>query len=98
MKLHSDVSFLGSSLPLPTTVDQPGLSVSAAMEEGMLLLMDDEESLHFTLTEVLLYQHAQDHSWTEEIVPLKRPEFKPADIDDDLHRQILKAVHDKMIK
>jgi hypothetical protein len=91
-----------SRLPLPTTVDQPGLPVHDAMEAGMLQRMDDEESQCFTPTEVLLYQHAQDYSWTVEelramIVLLKRPEFKPADIDDDLHKRISKAVHDKMI-
>ena len=37
-----------SSLPLPTTVDQPWLSVHNAMEAGMQPSMDDEESLHFT--------------------------------------------------
>jgi hypothetical protein len=62
-------------------MDQPGLSVHNAMEAGMLLCMDDEESLHFMLTEVLLNQHAQDHSWTVEelrsvIVLLKLCEFK----------------------
>jgi hypothetical protein len=29
---------------------------------------------------------------------LKRPEFNPAEIDDDLHKRISKAVHDKLIK
>jgi hypothetical protein len=37
-----------SRLPLPTTVDQPWLSVHDAMEAGMLPLMDDEESRCFT--------------------------------------------------
>jgi hypothetical protein len=37
-----------SRLPLPTTVDQPWLSVHNAMEAGMLHSMDDEESLLFT--------------------------------------------------
>jgi hypothetical protein len=37
-----------SSLPLPTTVDQPWLSVHNAMEAGKMPSMDDEESLHFT--------------------------------------------------
>ena len=41
--------------------------------------------------------------WTVEelrsvIVLLKRPEFNPAEIDDDLHKRIARAVHDKMIK
>ncbi len=40
-----------SCLPLPTTVDQPWLSVHYAMEAGMLHSMDDEESLHFTAME-----------------------------------------------
>ena len=52
-----------SRLPLPTMVHQAGLSVPDAMDAGMLLRMDDEESRRFTPTEVLLYQHAQlqDH-------------------------------------
>ena len=42
-------------------------------------------------------------SWTMEelravIALLKRPEFKPAEIEDDLHQRIARAVHDKMIK
>ena len=41
-------------------------------------------------------------SWTGEelravIVLLKRPEIKPAEIEDDLHKRIARAVHDKMI-
>ena len=32
------------------------------------------------------------------IALLKRPEFKPAEIEDDLHNRIARAVHDKMIK
>jgi len=50
-----------SRLPVPKKVDQAGLSVSAAMDAGMLPRMDEEESQRFTPTEVLLYQHAQDH-------------------------------------
>ena len=42
-------------------------------------------------------------SWTVEelravIVLLKQLEFKPAEIEDDLHKGIAQAVHDKMIK
>ena len=42
-------------------------------------------------------------SWTLEelravIALLKRPEFKPAEIEDDLLNRIARAVHDKMIK
>ena len=42
-------------------------------------------------------------SWTVEelkavIVLLKQPEFKPVEIEDDLHKRIARAVHDKMIK
>jgi hypothetical protein len=37
-----------SRFPLPTTVDQPWLSVHYAMEADMLPRMDDEESLRFT--------------------------------------------------
>ena len=32
------------------------------------------------------------------IALLKRPEFKPAEIEDDLHNRIARAVHDKTIK
>ena len=32
------------------------------------------------------------------IALLKRPEFKPAEIEDDLHQRIERAAHDKMIK
>ena len=32
------------------------------------------------------------------IVLLQQPEFKPAEIEDDLHKRIARAVHDKMIK
>jgi hypothetical protein len=73
------------------------------MEAGMLPRMDNEDSQRFTPTEVLLYQHAHDHSWTVGelralIALLKRLEFKPADIDDDLHQRISKAFYDKMIQ
>ena len=42
-------------------------------------------------------------SWTMEelrtvIALLQRPEFKPVEIEDDLHSRIARAVHDKMIK
>ena len=42
-------------------------------------------------------------SWTLEelravIALLKRPEFKPAEIEDDLHNRIARAVHNKMTK
>ena len=45
-------------LPVQRMVDQTGVSVTAAIEAGMLPRMDDEEVRHFTPTEVLLYQHA----------------------------------------
>ena len=40
-------------------------------------------------------------SWAVEelravIALLKRPEFKPAEIEDDLHQRIARAVHNKM--
>ena len=49
------------------------------------------------ITTVYLY------NWTVEelravIVLLKQPEFKPAEIEDDLHKRIARAVHDKMTK
>jgi len=50
-----------SRLPVPKKVVQTGMSVSAAVEAGMLPRMDEEESQRFTPSEVLLYQHAQDH-------------------------------------
>jgi hypothetical protein len=34
----------------------------------------------------------------EVIAMLKRPEFKPSDIDDDLHRRVASAVHSRYIK
>ncbi len=65
-------------------MDKPGISVCNAMDTGILPHMDDEESLYFKPNELLLYQHAQDHSWTVEeltavVALLKLPEFKPAD-------------------
>ena len=50
-----------SRLPIPGKVDQRGLSVSDAIDAGMLPRMDEEEA---------------------------RPEFKPAEIANDLHGQI----------
>jgi hypothetical protein len=47
-------------LPLPGKVDQRGISFSDAIEAGMLQQMDEVEAQHFTPTEVVLYQHAQD--------------------------------------
>ena len=44
-------------------VDQTGVSVTTAMEAGMLQRMDDEEACHIAPTEVLLYQHAQDRRY-----------------------------------
>ena len=44
-------------------VDPKGLSVHTAMEAGMLQRMDGEEARRFTPSEVLLYQHAQDHRY-----------------------------------
>ena len=52
-----------SHLPVPGKVDPKGHSVHAAMEAGMLQRMDDKESRCFTPSEVLLYQHAQDHRY-----------------------------------
>ena len=42
-------------------------------------------------------------SWTAEevrevIAPLQQPEFNLAEIDDNLHKGISRAVHNKMIK
>ena len=34
----------------------------------------------------------------EVIAMLKQPEFKPSDIDDELHQRIASAVHSKYIK
>ena len=52
-----------SRLPVPGKVDPKGHSVHAAIEAGMLPHMDEEEARRFTPTEVLLYQHAQDHRY-----------------------------------
>ena len=43
-------------LPVPGKVDPKGLSLHAAMEAGILPLMNDEEARRFTPSEVLLYQ------------------------------------------
>jgi hypothetical protein len=53
-------------LPLPGKVDQmaQGISVSDAMEAGMLLQMDELEARRFTPTDVILYQQAQDQRYT----------------------------------
>ena len=58
---YSGLDEVMSRLPVPKTVDQTGVSVSDAIEAGMLPRMDEAESQRFTPTEVLLYQHAQDH-------------------------------------
>ena len=52
-----------SRLPLPGKVDQQGLSVTEAIDAGMMPRMEEEEALRFTPTEVLLYQHAQDRRY-----------------------------------
>ena len=49
------------------------------------------------------YNRGISCSWTVEelravIVLLKRPEFKPAEIEDDLHNRTARAMHVKMIK
>jgi hypothetical protein len=53
-----------SRLPMPGKVDQRGLSVTEAIDAGMMPRMDEEEARRFTPTEVLLYQHAQDRRYT----------------------------------
>ena len=50
-----------SRLPVPGQVDPKAHSVNVAIEAGMLPRMDEEEARRFTPSEVLLYQHAQDH-------------------------------------
>jgi hypothetical protein len=52
-----------SRLPVPGKEDLKAHSVNTAMEAGMLPRMDDEEARRFTPSEVLLYQHAQDHRY-----------------------------------
>ena len=52
-----------SRLPMPGKVDQRGLSVTEAIDAGMLPGMEEEEARRFTPTEVLLYQHAQDRRY-----------------------------------
>ena len=54
---------LHGALLVPGKVDPKGRSAHAAMEAGMLPRMDDEEARRFTPSEVLLYQHAQDHRY-----------------------------------
>ena len=57
-ELYAGLKSALSRLPVP---EPKALPVHAAMEAGMLPLMDDEEARRFTPAEVLLYQDAQDH-------------------------------------
>ena len=43
-----------SRVPIPRKVDQTGVSITAAMEEGMLLRTEDKEERHLAPAEVLL--------------------------------------------
>lgn len=52
-----------SRLPMPGKVDRRGLSVTEAIDAGMMPRMEEEEARRFTPTEVLLYQHAQDRRY-----------------------------------
>ena len=49
-------------LQVPRKMDQTGVSVTAAMEAGMLQHMEDKEERWFTPSEVLLCLHAHDSS------------------------------------
>ena len=51
---YRDLDAVLSLLPPPRKVDQSGVSVTTAMEAGMLPRMDHEEARHFTPSEVVL--------------------------------------------
>ena len=52
-----------SRLPMQGKVDQTGLSVTEAIDVGIIPRIEEEEARRFTPTEVLLYQHAQDRRY-----------------------------------
>ena len=51
---YRDLEAILSRVPIPRKVDQTGISITAAMEAGMLLRTEDKEERHLAPAEVLL--------------------------------------------
>ncbi len=61
--LYAGLHSILSRLPVPGKEDPKAHSVQTAIEAGMLPRMGEDEVRRFTPSEVLLYQHAQDHRY-----------------------------------
>ena len=95
-------------LPVPEKVDQAELSVPMQCCRAWMMRSRSASRPRPKITGQFEYGYNYQLpgiscSWTVEelraVIELsKRPEFNAADIDDDLHKRILRAFDDKMIK
>ena len=107
-QLEQEVTFdnlndLLCKLPNPPVASPIPISLEDAISAGFLPKLDMDAASLFSPSELKLYKHATECKWTVEelrktIVLLKSPDFKPEEVDTDMHQRMAKALRDGYLK
>jgi hypothetical protein len=90
--------FVLDSLPDPSRFSTAkSMTDAVAREKGVIQEADEETLLAFSPSEMKLYSHATDHTWTVDelvktILLIKSAEFKVEDVNVDLHKRVPAAI------
>ena len=82
--------------PIPLTLEE-------AISGGFLPKLDLDAASLFSPSELKLYKHATEFKWTidelkKTIELIKSKDFKPEEIDSDMHKRMAKALQDGHLK
>ena len=107
-QLEQEVTFdhlndLLCKLPNPPVASPIPISLEDAISAGVLPKLDMDTASLFSPSKLKLYKHATECKWTVEelrktIVLLKSPDFKPEEVDTDMHQRMAKALRDCFFK
>ena len=102
LTMHNLCSLL-DKIPNPPVHDPEPLTLTDAISAGFLPNLDLDAASLFSPSELKLYTHATECKWTVEelkktILLLKSSEFKPEEIDTDMHQRMAKALQDGFLK
>jgi hypothetical protein len=107
-QLEQDVTFknlnsLLCQLPEPPVHAPIPMTMEDAISAGFLPKLDFDAAGLFSSSELKLYKHATEFKWTidelkKTIELIKSPEFKPEEVDSDMHQRMSKALRDGYLK
>jgi hypothetical protein len=99
----NNLNTLLAKLPIPPVSAPIPMTLEDAIAAGFLPKLDLDAASLFSASELKLYKHATECKWTAEelrktIELIKSPDFKPEEIDTDMHQRMAKALRDGYLK